>query len=54
MKKGRPRTVDKSGKQIAEKTLTLKVTPSQLNRLKSTADAEGLTVGELVRRQLFS
>lgn len=53
MKKGRPRSVDKSGKQSGEKTLTLRVTPSQLTRLKDTADAENLSVGELVRRRLF-
>lgn len=33
--------------------LTVRVTNSQLNRLKHQADEQGVTVGELVRRRLF-
>lgn len=53
MRKGRPKTIDKSGRTRGDKTLTVRVTPHQLNRLKDTADFEGLSVGELVRRRLF-
>jgi len=51
--KGRPRTVDMTGKQSANKTLSVKVTTNQLNKLKTIADSKGVTVGELVRGILF-
>lgn len=53
MTNGRPRSVDKAGKQRGDKTLTLRVTNSQLNRLKDIANNEGLTVSELVRRRIL-
>lgn len=53
MTNGRPRSVDKAGKQRGDKVFTLRVTNSQLNRLKDIAENEGLTVSELARRRLF-
>lgn len=50
---GRPRHIDKSGSEWGSKTLTLRITPRQMDTLKDDADALAISVGELVRRKVF-
>lgn len=54
MKRGVPRTIDPTERDWGHKTLTVRVTEAQLLLLKEVADDEGVSVGKLVRRNLFS
>ena len=50
---GRPRQIDRSGSEWGSKTLTLRITPRQMDSLKDEAESLALSVGELVRRKVF-
>lgn len=54
MKRGRKRTVDPTESEWGWRTLTVRVSDRQLSMLKDIADSEGVSVGVLVRRNLFS
>lgn len=54
MKCGRHRTVDASGAQTGDKILTVRMTPNQADLLKDLAALAGVTVGEFIRRRVFS
>lgn len=51
---GRPRSIDKEGRQSGSETLTLRVTPKQMDWLKLEASDSEMSVGEFVRQRVFA
>lgn len=53
MQVGRPKEIDRTGREAGDIVLTFRVTRSQKERIKRIADGLGLTVGQYVRKQLI-
>lgn len=49
---GRPRTVDPTGRAVGTRKVGTWVTDAQYNQLQRRADAEGVSVSELLRQVL--